>query len=106
CPLDLRLLFNSYHDYLLWEADGTGCHWRDLVAVRARETASNFSSELETASNEERKAARRKTLRMSMDETDETREQERLCRERTGKSRADFFRRKREVESGEFDAEA
>lgn len=106
CPLDLRLLFNSYHDYLLWESDRTGCHWRDLVAVRARETATNLASELETLSPEEKRRQRRQVLREIIEATADPGEQERLYRARTGKSRADFFRRKREVDSGEFDGEA
>jgi hypothetical protein len=106
CPLDLRLLLSSYHDYLAWAADVTGCHWRDLVAARARQTASNFAAEPDTRSCEERKAYRRSVLREIMKGTGNAGEQERLYRHRTGTSRADYFRRKREIESGEFDAEA
>jgi hypothetical protein len=105
CPLDLRLLVNSFHDYLVWDADLIFCHWQDLVSACVREAAHHFHGEVNTLSQEERRVRRRKVLRVILRETTDVQEQERLYCERTGKSRADFFRRKGEVQSGEFDTE-
>ena len=105
CPLDLRLLTNSYLDYLQWQADQTACDWRDLVAARVREAASHFRHEVNTLSAEERRAHRRKVVREILRETGDPAEQERLYAERTGKSRADFFRRKAEVQNPDFGPE-
>jgi hypothetical protein len=105
CPLDLRLLVNSYLDYLQWEADQSACGWQDLVASRVREAAHHFRQEVTAASPEEKKARRRAVLREIMRQTTDPAAQERLYRERTGMSRADFFRRKREVENPEFGPE-
>jgi hypothetical protein len=106
CSLDLRLLFNAYHDYLLWEAELTGCHWHDLVSTRARVTAASFKHAAEVMSVEERRVRRRQIMREIRKTTDDASEQMRLYHERTGMSRSDFFRRKGEIESGEFDPEA
>jgi hypothetical protein len=54
---------------------------------------------------EERRSWRRRVLREILAAEDDVKVQERLYSERTGTSRADFFRRKREVEGGEFDNE-
>jgi hypothetical protein len=106
CPLDLRLQANSYHDYLLWEKDQTRCGWEDLVASLVCEAARHFRQEPTALSREERQAQRRQIAKEVLAQTPDRSEQERLYKERTGKSRADFYRRKQEVESGEFDAQA
>jgi hypothetical protein len=107
CPLNLRLLFQSYGDYALWENDLSGCHWHDLVAIRVQETVSSFKHEAETLSAEDRKLRCREAVRQVMKEAPgDAAEQFRLYKARTGRSRADFFRHKREIESREFDPEA
>jgi hypothetical protein len=103
CPLDLRLQVKGYLDYLLWEKDQTRCTWEDLITSRVREAANQFRGELTELSQEERRAQRRKVAKEVIRQTQDTAERERLYEERTGKSRADFYRRKREVESGEFE---
>jgi hypothetical protein len=103
CPLDLRLLSNCYSDYLQWEADLTACGWQDLVSARVREAAHHFRCEPDTLAKEERLARRRQALQDILAETTDPEEQVRLYCERTGRSRADFYRRKHEVQSGEFD---
>jgi len=52
---------------------------------------------------EVRRTQRRNTIREILSQTDDVKQQEQLYREQTGASRADFFRRKREVETGDFD---
>jgi hypothetical protein len=105
CPLDMRLQVNSYSDYRLWEADRSSCDWQDLVTSRVRQAADHFHADPEHRSPEERRAERRKVFREVVAATNDVGEQERLYKERTGRSRTDFYRRKREIESGEFDPE-
>ncbi len=105
CPLDLRLLINAYGDYLLWESGKSGSHWHDLVSASVREAVAHFRHEIDASPAEEKKARRRQLVREIIGATADAKEQERQYIERTGHSRADFFRRKREIESGEFDAE-
>jgi hypothetical protein len=103
CPLDLRLQVNSYHDYLLWEQEQTQCGWQDLVSSRVREAAHHFRCEVSGLSPEDRRARCRSAVKEILAQTQDAAERERLYRERTGKSRADFYRRKMEVDSGKFE---
>jgi hypothetical protein len=105
CPLDLRLLPNRCQDYLQWETDQSSCGWWDLVAAWVREAAHHFREETDAASDEEKRARRRAVLREILGHTSDPKEQLRLYKERTKHSRPDFFRRKRELDSGEFDGE-
>jgi hypothetical protein len=103
CPLDLRLQVHAFKNYLQWEADQTVCSWQDLVSARVREAAHHFRHEANTKPREDRLRERRDIVREIMQQTSDAKEQERLYEKETGRSRADFFRRKREVQSGEFD---
>jgi hypothetical protein len=103
CPLDLRLQQKAFQSYLQFAADCSVSHWEDLVAASVREATCHFRHEPNTTSPEARKAHRRNVVREIMGESADAKEQEQLYMQRTGASRADYFRRKREVESGEFD---
>lgn len=103
CPLDLRLQQKSFQTFLQWESDFSDCHWRDLVAASVREATHHFRHETNTMPRETRRAQRRNILRAILSQAADAKEQERLYTEQTGASRADFFRRKREVETGDFD---
>jgi hypothetical protein len=103
CPLDMRLLDTTFSIYAQWEARQTVCHWHDLVAIRVREGARHFRHEIDHLSAEERQARDRNIVRELIALTEDTKEQERQYHERTGKSRADFYRKKAQVQSGEFD---
>jgi hypothetical protein len=103
CPLDARLQVNSYGDYLLWQQDRTLCHWHDLVTSRVREAAEHFRHEVNRQTQEERHARLRTVVKEVLGQTPDVAEQIRLYRERTGKSRTDFYRRKMEIDSGEFE---
>lgn len=103
CPLDLRLQQKSFQTYLQFAGDCSVSHWEDLIAASVREATCHFRHEVNTACPEARKAKRRNVVREVVAETTDAKEQERLYTERTGASRADFYRRKREVDSGEFD---
>jgi hypothetical protein len=105
CPLDLRLQQKSFQTYLQWEADLTHCHWKDLIAASVREATHHFRHEANTLPREARRTQRRNILRAILAQTGDVHEQEQRYREQTGASRSDFFRRKREIESGEFDDE-
>jgi hypothetical protein len=105
CPLDLRLQQKCFQSYLQWESDWSNTDWRDLVSASVRAAAHHFRHEANTLPREARRKQRRNILREIMSLTDDPQQQEKLYRERTNMSRADFFRRKREIESGEFDEE-
>jgi len=105
CQLDLRLQQKSFQTYLQWESDWSNSHWQDLVAASVREATYHFRHEADTAPREEKRTRRRNVVREILRQTKDVMEQERLYVAETGASRADFFRRKREVESGEFDSE-
>lgn len=103
CPLDLRLQQKAFQTYRQAAADDSVTHWKDLVAASVREATCHFRHEQNTDSPEAKKAARRNILREIMATTVSVTDQEKSYKDRTGKARADFFRRKQEVESGEFD---
>lgn len=103
CPLDLRLQQKAFQTYLQFAGDCSVSHWEDLIAASVREATCHFRHEMDTASPEQKKAERRNAVRevLGMEASMEKKEESYM--EKTGKSRADFYRRKREVESGEFD---
>lgn len=103
CPLDLRLQQKAFQTYLQFAADCSVSHWEDLIAASVREATCHFRHEVNTTSPEARKAKRRNVVREIVGTVADAKEQERAYMEKTGASRADFYRRKREVESGEFD---
>ena len=103
CPLDLRLQQKAFQSYLQFAADCSVSHWEDLVAASVREATCHFRHEQNTTSPEARKAQRRDVIREIIGKESDPKEQVKLYKQRTGTSRADFFRRKQEVESGEFD---
>jgi hypothetical protein len=105
CRLDLRLQQKSFQTYLQWESDWSDSHWRDLITASVRESTQHFRHESNTKPREARKAQRRNILREIMDQNQnrDVNNLEELYIAQTGASRADFFRRKREVESGDFD---
>ncbi len=105
CPLDLRLQQKSFQTYLQWEADWSSCHWRDLVSASVKQATQHFREEANTSSREQRRKHRRNAVREICAEVADVQEQERRYIEQTGFSHADFFRRKREVETGDFDEE-
>lgn len=104
CPLDLRLQQKSYQTYRQWRSDHSHCHWQDLVAASVREATYHFRHETNPLPREARLARRRNVLRAIFRQEEDTKEQQRLYEEQTGASRADFYRRKYEIESGDFDA--
>lgn len=105
CPLDLRLQQKAFRSYLQFAADYSFSHWEDLVAASVREVTCHFRHEQDTTSPEARKAQRRKVVREIIANEADVSEQLKLYMERTKQSRADFFRRKQEVLSGEFEGD-
>jgi hypothetical protein len=102
CPLDLRLQQKAFQTYLQFAGDCSVSHWEDLIAASVREATCHFRHEVNTSAPEARKTKRRNVVRDIIGTVADAKEQERVYSEKTGASRADFFRRKREVESGEF----
>jgi hypothetical protein len=103
CPLDLRLQQKSFQTYLQWESDWSNSHWQDLVAASIREATYHFRHALNAKPREQRHAERRNAVRAIMAETNDVEEQASRYMKKTGASRADFFRRKHEVRTGDFD---
>ncbi len=104
CRLDLRLQQKSFQTYLQWDQEWSASDWRDLVAASVREATYHFRHEMNMTPREDRRAQRRNVLRQIIaDNPTNAQRQEELYLEQTGFKRADFFRRKSEVQTGEFD---
>ena len=102
CPLDLRLQQKGFQTYRQWESGNSVTRWDDLLAASVREATHHFRHEADTAPREQKMARKRNALREIMAQTGDAREQEELYRKRMNTSRADFFRRKSEILSREF----
>jgi hypothetical protein len=103
CPLDLRLQQKSFQTYLQWQLDHTACDWRDLMAASVREATHHFRHETNPLSADAKKKHRRNILRAILAETKDVKQQEERYAERAEAKRADFYRRKYEIDHGEFD---
>jgi len=104
CPLDLRLQQKSFQTYLQWESDLTALHWKDLMAASVREAAHHFRYESSPISQEAKRKRKRNFIRdLATQFPGNVQQQEEHYVDNDIGSRADFYRRKREVESGEFD---
>jgi hypothetical protein len=103
CPLDLRLQQKAFQTYLQHAADHSVTHWEDMVAASVREATCHFRHEVNTSSPEAKKAKRRNVVRELIGRGVDAKEMEGLYAQQTKSSRADFYRRKHEVDSGEFD---
>jgi hypothetical protein len=97
--LDMRLLTNSFQDYLLWEDGESACHWRDLVATRLRERPTAFREEVVVGGRAARKQQELAIVREIMALTEDRLERLRLWQERTGgKGQATMYRRMGELD--------
>jgi hypothetical protein len=96
--LDMRLLTNSFQDYLLWEDAESACHWRDLVATRLRERPTAFREAVAVGGRPARKQQELAVVRELLAATDDCQERLRMWQQRTGKSQAALYRRMRELE--------
>jgi hypothetical protein len=104
CPLDLRLQQKSYQTFLLCESGQATLHWKDLIVASVREAAHHFRYESNPTSQEAKRKRKRNIIREFMGQfPDDVKKQEQQYMDNDIGSRADFFRRKREVDSGEFD---
>jgi hypothetical protein len=103
CPLDLRLQQKAFQTYMQWAAEWSSSHWHDLVTASVREASHHFRHEQNTTPREDRHADRRNLIRILITDEPDSAEQIRIYKETTGASRADFYRRREEVLSGEFD---
>jgi hypothetical protein len=104
-PLHLRQLTKGYLDYLLWDQDHSTCDWRDLITSNIREDSHGLQHMIDTSSREDRKAARRHTVKQILLKIADPAEQLKEYMKITGKSRADYYRRKAELDSNEFEEE-
>jgi hypothetical protein len=97
--LDMRLLTNSFHDYLQWQECDSACHWRDLVAARVKERPTHFVEEVAKRTRSARKQDEQQIAREIMEATADREERRRLWEQRTGKSEKALYRRMAEVKS-------
>jgi hypothetical protein len=106
-PLDLRLMENSYSDYLLWQHGHAGCHWHDLVATRLRQLPSYFRHPVATGRERIRQTrdADLDLARYVLETASDAKERERIWHEVSGgQSRATLYRRRDELrQRGEID---
>jgi hypothetical protein len=96
--LDMRLLINSWNDFLQWEEGDSACHWRDSIAARVRERATYFRTEVSTVTRAARKQLDLDIVREIVQSTADRTERLRLFQERTGKSQPTFYRRLAELD--------
>lgn len=101
-PLDMRLLINSLNDRVQWEEHDSSCHWKDLVTARLREGPTALANEMVPHGREARKQQELAILAEIVAATPNPQEQLRGWEERTGKSRATFYRRMAEIGGYEF----
>ena len=98
--LDMRLLINSFKDYLQWRDCESGCDWRDMVSARVKDRPTVIG---DVRSVEERTAERERELevaRQIVGRTDDRRERFRIWREQIGKSEQTLYRRLAELREG------
>jgi hypothetical protein len=102
--LDLRLLVNSFEDFLQWSEGESGLDWRDLVATRVRQRPAGIRSPVDVGATGNTRAAVAARQQADLDiareialATDDPEERLRLWVERTGKSRATLYRRLAEL---------
>jgi hypothetical protein len=91
--LDMRLLPNSFQDYLQWEESESGCHWRDLVRSRLRERPTAFREQVAVGGRAARKREELELVREITAATGDRGERLRLWADRTNKSEAALYRR-------------
>jgi hypothetical protein len=85
--LDMRLLVNSFDDYLQWEEGGANVNWRDFVAGRLRERAPAFAQEVAMGSRTDRKLKAQDIAREIANSTEDRKERARQWKERKKASR-------------------
>jgi hypothetical protein len=104
--LDLRLLINAFEDFLQWSDGEAGLHWRDLVATRMRQRPAGIRSAVDVVATGKSRVAASARQQADLDvareiaqATENPEERLRIWTERTGKSRATFYRRLSELNS-------
>lgn len=96
-PLDMRMLVNSFMDYLAWSEGDAGCHWHDMVATRLKERPITFEVRPDLGTKADRKRRELETTREIAAATTDRAERLRLWVERTGKSEPTLYRRLEEI---------
>lgn len=96
-PLDMRMLVNSFTDFLTWRECETGCHWHDLAATRLKERPTTFASPPDLGTRADRRQRELDAAREIAATTSDRAGRKRLWAERTRKSEATFYRRLDEI---------
>jgi hypothetical protein len=104
--LDLRLVINSYDDFLQWSDGESGVHWQDLVSSRVRQRPAGIRSPVEIAETGHTREAAAARQHADLDiareiaaATSDPKIREQMWKERTAKSRATLYRRLAELGS-------
>jgi hypothetical protein len=89
--LNMRVLVNSFQDYLQWQEGDAGCHWHDAVAARLRERPTWFCREVSLGSRATKKQQELEIVRQIKDLDRDERLQ--VWVEQTSKSESALYRR-------------
>lgn len=102
-PLSLRLLINSFHDYLMWQEGDAGVHWKDAIAAAVRMRPTVFRSEVDLGPRAARKARELEIVREILAKTSDRAKRFELWNEATGgaKSEKALYRRMLEVQKAD-----
>lgn len=98
--LDMRMLVNSFKDFLAWRECDAGCHWRDMAATRLKERPTSFEVQPDLGTRADRKRRELEIAREIVASTTDRAERHRLWAERTDKSEPTLYRRLAEIERG------
>lgn len=101
--LDMRLYRNAIADYLLWNENQSGCHWKDLVAARIKERPTRIPAIRSVESRAEQKQCELDIARELVNIADRF-ERARVWQERTGKSEVTLYRRLQQLKAASDDA--
>lgn len=98
--LDLRMFVNSLSDYAMWRDCQTSCDWRDLVSAQIKERPTHI---MEAKSIDDRRMQKVDELKLAEEllEIGDLQQQVQIWHEKTGKSRASLYRRRKELKEGQ-----
>jgi hypothetical protein len=90
--LDMRVLVNSFQDYLQWEDGHAGCNWKALVAARLHERPTAFKEAVILGNRAERQARDLEAAKEVLAASNDRQEQLEMWKSKTGKSQASMYR--------------
>jgi hypothetical protein len=97
--MDMRMLINSFQDFLQYRAYESGCHWHDLVATRIKERPIALE---EARTHHERSIEKANDLAIAKEiflATQCRQERLRMWKEKTGKGESTLYRHLKSVQA-------